>query len=115
MTTTILNLLHNLNSIVSAPQIIDNGNFPIVGKNYTLICDVTGAESINHTIHYQWMKSLNATYSQVLIDSNELSFSPFRLSDAGNYTCQIYIYGGIDYKITNSKYVTAQSEHTYCT
>lgn len=102
-----MNTIININSTVSA-QITDNGSFPIVGKNYTLVCDVPDAESIIHTIHYQWMKSFDAIYSQVLANSSRLSISPFRLSNVGNYTCKVY--GSRDSSFTTSKYVTALGE-----
>ena len=58
----------------------------IVGQNYTLTCRVHGTDST--VTAYQWMK--NGT-----LLSNEmqatLSFSSIRLSDAGQYTCEVTV------------------------
>ena len=69
-------------------QISDGGDSPTVGHNYALTCHVSGAESIQ-SFNYKWMKSSNSTKSQILSNSSKLFFSPLKLSDAGNYSCQI--------------------------
>ena len=48
------------------------------------------------TYTYQWIKN-NVTITQIEVDSesNTLSFSPLRLSDAGQYTCQSTVFPGV--------------------
>ena len=63
----------------------------VLGQNgYMLICSVSGAENLNPTITYQWTRN-NGTQTQVGTNSNTLSFSPLRLSDVGQYTCEVTI------------------------
>ena len=67
--------------------IATSGKRPTVGENYTLSCDLVGADELtDRMVSYQWMR--NETFN---IETNlrELTFSPFMLSDAGNYSCQI--------------------------
>ena len=107
---------HNDSIIISvinfsvAAQINATESFPTAGQIYSLVCDVPDAESIDHTIGYRWTKSFG---SKVLSNSNQLVFSPFRLSNVGNYTCQIYSnLTNRNINVTISKNVTAQSEST---
>ena len=61
-----------------------------LGQNgYSLICSTIGAENLNSSISYQWTKD-NGTQIQFQNRSNArvLSFSLFRLSDVGEYTCK---------------------------
>ena len=55
-------------------------------SGYYLTCGVTVTGAANPSITYQWTKN-NGTQTQVGTD-RVLSFSPLRLSDAGQYTCQ---------------------------
>ena len=60
----------------------------MVGQTgYTLTCDVSGADNLNPMITYQWTRNDGRTLTQVGTNSNVLSFSSVRLSDAGEYTC----------------------------
>ena len=68
-------------------QITDQGMTPNIGQNYSLTCNILGAEKID-IITYQWIKR-NATQIQMLgINSSTLIFSPLRFSDIGQYVCQ---------------------------
>ena len=85
---------------------ISDEGIPTAGQRYSLTCSVSGAEGLNDTtITYQWTKN-NGTQTQVETNSNTLSFSPLRLSDAGEYTCEIIV-------ISNSliKDATASFKH----
>ena len=65
-----------------------SGAAPTAGQNYDIVCSVLGAENLNSTITYQWIKSGN----NMLINSNTLSFTPARISDAGtNYSCSVIV------------------------
>ena len=73
----------------------------MLGQNgYSLTCVVSGAGNLNASITYQWTKN-NGTQTQVQVGmGNDFSFSPLRLSDAGQYTCQatvssLYLNNGI--------------------
>ena len=58
-------------------------------NNYTLTCKALVADHLcPYTITYRWTKT-NSTVTQLPVgtESNTLSFSPLRLSDAGQYTC----------------------------
>ena len=83
----------------------------IVGqKDYSRI---NGAENLNPSISYQWTKN-NGTqiYTQTGSDPSVLSFSHFRLSDVGEYTCQATISSPYLHDITviASQHVAIQSE-----
>ena len=69
-------------------EITTNGTKVLGQSGYSLTCGVavTGADSANPSITYQWTKD-NGTQTQAGTD-RVLSFSPLRLSDAGRYTCQ---------------------------
>ena len=59
-----------------------------MGQSYTLICNVQVTDYLCPFTSYQWTKS-NGTITQLEVEAepNTLSFSPLRLSDAGQYTC----------------------------
>ena len=62
---------------------ISTSGTPIVGESYTLMCSVTGVESLNATINFEWRKSDGS-----LVSSNAvLTFSPLFSSDGGHYIC----------------------------
>ena len=66
-----------------------NGNVPIAGMPYDLICNALGAENLNPNITYQWTK--NSDSSQIGTNSNILSFAPIRITDSGNYSCLVNV------------------------
>ena len=63
----------------------DEGVTPEAGLNYSLACKVSG---IDTTVTYTWKKD-DAPLSEV---GPTLSFSPLRLSDAGQYSCAIRVH-----------------------
>ena len=83
---------------------------PTAGQIYTLICIVSGAENLNPTTTYWWTKSnTNVTQTQVGTNSNTLSFSSLRLSDAGKYTCAVAVTS--DYLARNVILTSSYSEN----
>ena len=72
-------------------QINDGGATPVAGEKYTLTCRVSGAESLNPTITYQWTKN-NDTVTHT--NSKTLLFSTLRVSDAGDYVCKVNVSSG---------------------
>ena len=87
----------------------------MLGQNgYSLTCVVYGVENINPSITYQWTKN-NGTQTQLQVGATPkvLSFSPLRLSDAGQYTCLVivassYLFNGVT--TTASHITTFQGE-----
>ena len=69
---------------------------PTFGQSgYSLTCSAGGTAApgiVNPSIMYQWTKN-NGTQTQIQVggDPEILSFSPLRLSDAGQYTCEVMI------------------------
>ena len=65
---------------------------PVLGETYNLTCNVNGADNLNAIITYYWTKD-NGT--KTLLKSNtknkNYNFPIFRLSDAGNYTCEVNV------------------------
>ena len=70
-----------------------NLNEPLmVGQtDNTLTCDVSGADNLNPTRIYQWTRNDGSTQTPVGTNSNTLTLSPLRLSDAGDYNCSATI------------------------
>ena len=68
-----------------------NLNMPLMAESdYTLTCDVSGADNLNPMITYQWTRYDGTTQTQVG-SSRTLTLSSVGLSDAGNYTCRATI------------------------
>ena len=62
---------------------VSGDGIPAAGQSYTLTCSVSGASVTT----YQWRKD-----GTVLSETRPiLSFSPLRLSDAGQYTCEVTV------------------------
>ena len=57
---------------------------PTAGQSYTLTCSVSGVSVTT----YQWRKDDSVIQGQT---TEMLSFSPLRLSDAGQYTCEVIV------------------------
>jgi hypothetical protein len=84
----------------------------VLGQSgYSLSCDVTVTGTANPSITYQWTKN-NGTQTQVGTDS-VLSFSPLRLSDTGQYTCQATISSPCTISEMDTQDITLQSEYGY--
>ena len=80
--------------------ISDNDSLPIVGLNYSLTCNVSGASVSSSEFH--WRKEgalLNQTGSI-------LKFSPLLLSDSGEYTCHMDKFASCP--LNGTKVVTVQ-------
>ena len=62
---------------------------PALGQSYSLTCEVAGASGPRPVGAYQWRRN-----DTVLSETGPtLSFSSLRLSDAGQYTCQVTVDG----------------------
>ena len=61
----------------------------------TLACVVSGADNLNPTITYQWTRYDDSTLTLVEINSNTLTLSPLRLSNAGDYTCSVTVHSNL--------------------
>lgn len=63
---------------------------PTIGEDYTISCDVIGADKLSdRSVSYQW-KINNVTKTLDMETSlRVLTFSPFKLSNAGSYSCRI--------------------------
>ena len=81
----------------------------------TLTCDVSGADNLNPTITYQWTRNDGSTQTPVGTNSNTLTLSPLRLSDAGDYNCSVtvssnFLNNNIITSSNNTQSVMIQSE-----
>ena len=97
-------------------QISDGGAAPAAGENYQLVCSISRAENLNPTIRYRWMRNSGSGLTQVGTNSNVLSFTPLRLSDAASYDCEVtiasnYLTGAVVAINITSQDVRIQSEY----
>lgn len=89
----------------------------MLGQNSSnfLRCSVSGADNLNTSITYLWTKN-NGTQTQCIqigTDPALSSFTPFRLSDVGRFTCQATLSSPIlnhDIIIAESHDITIPSE-----
>ena len=92
---------------------------PISGLNYTLSCDVSGIESVNtSTIRwtYNWSSAKNGNKTAIECNSNTLSFLHLKLSNAGEYICEVTIEtDSNNLTLINSHDVIIQSELPFST
>ena len=62
----------------------------LLGENYNLTCAIMGADKLSPMISYGWIQNEDPL-EMVDKESDVLSFSPFRLSHAGNYSCMVNV------------------------
>ena len=92
------NYFHAYTTDISV-KIIGSGN-TTPGHNTSLTCMVDGLnDNLDASVTYQWSKA-NKTLTQIRTVSRDLSFAPLRLSDAGNYTCQVLVSDSNDLNIS---------------
>ena len=94
-------------------SISDGGADPVFGQDYILTCGIIGAENLNPSMTYQWTKDIGGNRTQIRTNFNSTSFSPLRLSDAGQYTCHIIVESPYIYNttiVTASHNVTLESK-----
>ena len=94
---------------------ISGGATPTAGEDYQLTCSVSGAENLNPTTTYRWIRSSSSGQTQVGTNSNILSFTPLRLADAASYFCEVtihssYLTGNIVAMNISPQSITIQSE-----
>ena len=71
-------------------EITNSGGKLFLGEDYNLTCTINGADKLNPVLNYGWIQ--NGTILEMVDNkTNILSFSSFRLSDAGNYSCIVRI------------------------
>ena len=64
---------------------------PLLGHDYKLTCNVINIVPNEFNIEYQWTK-LNGTLSHINpTNTQDLSFSSLKLSDAGEYACRVNV------------------------
>ena len=95
-------------------EIIESARTPTVAQNFNLLCNVSGTGKLNPIITYQWIKT-DESQTQVGTNSNNLTFSPLRVSNASNYTCKVtvsssYLTG--DIAAMNSQDIRIQSKYS---
>ena len=61
------------------------------GTNFSLTCIVGGIEQLRPELSYEWMRFNGIDFEEINITSNEIHFLPLKLSEAGNYMCQVNI------------------------
>ena len=77
-------------------QVVENISPTLGQSGYSLICNITGELTdpafVNPFINYRWTKKNDTTQTPIQVGvGSVLSFSSLRLSDAGQYTCQVMI------------------------
>ena len=87
-----------LPAATTSVQITGNGVTQNLGQDYTLTCSVSGTSVTT----YQWRKD-GTVLSEV---RPTLSFSPLGLSDAGEYICEVIVYGTL---LSTSRAIAPQS------
>ena len=95
-------------------QVTPSGNLMLGKSGYSLSCRVSGTDDLDPFLTYQWTKK-NGTQIQIQLgpDPNILSFSPLRLSDAGEYSCQVNVssyYLSNDISVLSSHVISIKSE-----
>lgn len=92
--------------MIVAVRVHDAGSTPVAGMNYSLYCDISGAEGVNLTslnVKYNWTKVDDfGNQEQVEHHSRTLQFLTLKLSDAGKYTCMVTLDSHYQHSVANT-------------
>ena len=87
-----LSVDHVAHFLPSSPEpvitVMVSGGTPTVGESYSLTCTVTGADQLNPTITYRWIKDNTVISGET---QSILSFSSLSQLDAGQYRCDVNV------------------------
>ena len=61
------------------------------GTNLSLTCMVGGIEKFRPELSFKWIRFNGTDFEELNITSNKIHFSPLKLSEAGNYMCQVNV------------------------
>ena len=61
------------------------------GTNFSLTCIVGGIENLMAELIVEWIRFNGIDIEKINVTSNEIHFLPLKLSEAGNYVCQVSI------------------------
>ena len=61
------------------------------GTNFSLTCTVGGIENLMAELIFEWIRFNGTDFEEINITSNEIHFLSLKLSEAGNYMCQVSI------------------------
>ena len=64
---------------------------PLSAEDANITCDVSDADNVRPDIKYLWWHHNGSDTKMTEINSRSLSFLPLKLSDAGQYMCQVNI------------------------
>ena len=71
-------------------MVIPSDISPGLGETYNLTCNVHRADNLNAITTYHWTKD-NGTTMLLKTNTTNYIFLNFRLSDAGNYSCEVNV------------------------
>ena len=73
-------------------KILKLGTALLGQDHYRFQCMLMGLkDNLKASVMYQWTKNGGTQTNQLQSNSQTLSFGPLRLTDAGNYTCQVRV------------------------
>jgi hypothetical protein len=76
--------------VVRIASTVENQNLT-AGTNFSLICNVDDIAKFRAELGFEWIHFNGTDFEEVNVISNEIHFSPLKLSEAGNYMCQVNI------------------------
>ena len=71
-------------------SIVEDHNLT-AGTNFSLMCTVDGTMNLGPEISFLWMHSNGSDFEEIGTYSSRLHFSSLKLSEAGEYMCQVNI------------------------
>ena len=61
------------------------------GTNFSLTCIIGGIEKLRPELIFEWIRFNGIDFEEINVTSNKIHFFPLKLSEAGNYMCQVSI------------------------